>query len=97
MARSKKLKVFGANVFFHRGKQLRTIVAAYSQKEAAEKAGVSLYDIRTWWCETGNPLELETALPNPGILFYQIPQKRGELGINKNAYKPFPYDEEDFK
>jgi hypothetical protein len=97
MARKRNLKVFGGDVFFHRGKQLRTIIAAYSQKEAAEKAGISLYEMREWWCETGNPKELEVALAEPGVLFYEVPKKKGDYGPGTGIYKKLPYDEGDFE
>lgn len=47
--------------------QVRTIVRAKSQAQAcrlleeAGTGGVSLYQFRNWWTETGNSVEVETA------------------------------------
>lgn len=50
--------------------QVRTIVAASSQKEAAKLVGLSLYEFRNYWSETGNAFETEVAKSRPGILFH---------------------------
>ena len=63
-----KMKVFGGLVFKGR-KQVRTIVAATSQAKAAESVGATLSGFRGWWAETGNKIELATAIPNPGQVF----------------------------
>lgn len=63
-----KLKVF-AGLTFEKGKQLRTIVAASSQKQAAALVGESLSSFRTWWTDTGNDIECQTALSKPGTVF----------------------------
>lgn len=64
-------KVFGG-LSFVRGKQLRTIVAAKSQKAAAEALGVSLSYLRNYYAITGNRQELEQALSQPGVVLVQI-------------------------
>lgn len=58
------MKVFGGLTFVS-GKQVRTIVAASTKKEAAELIGVSLYCFNQYWTRTGNKLEIEAALANP--------------------------------
>lgn len=64
----KKIKVFGGDIY-HDGKQRRAIVATTSQKKLAEVTQLSLYEIKNWWCETGNEKELKTALAEPNIIF----------------------------
>lgn len=68
-----KLKVYGGNDFEvvnGRRKQVRVIVAATSQKAAAEAVGISLSALRSDWSETWNDLELETAMSAPGVVFH---------------------------
>lgn len=72
------LKVFGGLTFVG-GKQVRTIVAAKSQKAAAEAVGISLGEFRNYWAETGNDQELEIALPQPGIVFIEAVPRSGEF------------------
>ncbi|MGE8063800.1 hypothetical protein [Pseudomonas sp. NPDC089569] len=67
------LKVFGGLTMV-KGKQVRTIVAASSQKKAAELVGVSLSYLRGYWSETGNAVELKTALSQPGVVFTALPE-----------------------
>jgi len=64
-----KLKVFGSITAIN-GKRCRTIVAATTQKEAAELIGISSYEFHTYWCETGNEQELKVALAKPNTVFY---------------------------
>lgn len=64
-----KLKVYGGLIHMGSRGQLRTIVAARSQKAAAKYLHHTLHEQRTWWCETGNETELETALSNEGQVF----------------------------
>lgn len=47
----------------------RHIVAAKTKKAAAEALGVTLYSLNGWAAETGNDLELATALAEPGVVF----------------------------
>lgn len=72
--RRRKLKVFGGTEFYQ-GHQRRHIVAAYSQREAAEMMkkvcpGFTLYYFKGYWCETGNETELKTATA-PGVWVWQ--------------------------
>ena len=64
----RKLTVWGGLKFVN-GKQLRTIIATKTKKEAVKKLGISIYEFNTWWCETGNDIETEIALKNDGIVF----------------------------
>ena len=67
-----KLKVFGGWTF-RNGKQVRTVVAAISQKEVANITGDSLHHIRNCWCETANKREVSDAMECPGtITIYPI-------------------------
>lgn len=64
-----KLKVFGGLTFAKGRGQVRTIVAETSQKKAAEKLDVSVNYLRDYFSVTGNPVECETALAKPGVVF----------------------------
>ena len=85
----KNYKVYGGNRTY-KSKQKRIIVAAKSQKEAAALFGVSYYIFKTWYCETGNDLELSVALSNPGTVFVSIE------GMSENV-KSFRTEEEELK
>lgn len=65
------LKVWGGQTFV-KGKQYRTIVAASSQTKAAKLVGESMYHFREYWEETGNKVELATALAKPGVVFIEV-------------------------
>ena len=69
----RKLKVFGGNIFVYtaskKREQLRAIVAATSQKRVSEIVGETINEVRKYWCETGNAVELETALSSPETVF----------------------------
>jgi hypothetical protein len=70
----KAMKVFGGLMMNPKrcrehGGQVRTVIAAKSQKEAARKIGCSLYEFRTYWMETGNAEECASAMTAPGIIF----------------------------
>lgn len=62
------MRVYGGQKFKN-GTQLRTIVAAKSKKKAAELVGESLHQFRQYWSETGNDIEIKTALKMPGVVF----------------------------
>lgn len=62
------LKVFGG-LTVENGNQVRTIVATTSKKKAAALVGESLYHFNEYWCETGNDIELQTALSSPMTVF----------------------------
>lgn len=66
-----KLKVFGGLVFGDQHKQCRAIIATTSQAKAADSVGVSLSHFRGYWSETGNEVELSTALAKPGQVFME--------------------------
>ncbi len=61
------LKVFGG-LKQVRDKQLRTIVAASSQKQAAELLGISVSFLKDFFPVTGTPAEVAAALAAPGIV-----------------------------
>lgn len=64
-----KLKVWGGLTFSDGRTQVRTIVATKTKKEAAALVDVSLYHFNGYWCETGNRVEMDTALSMPGVVF----------------------------
>jgi hypothetical protein len=66
----KRLKVYGGMPLNKDHIQERAVAAVFNQKELAELTGCSLYEIRGWWCETGNKEELEKALANPHKLIW---------------------------
>lgn len=47
-------KVYGGNAFNSEGHQVRAIVVARTQKEAAAIVGTGLHDFRNYRSETGN-------------------------------------------
>ena len=59
------MKVYGLD----RGGVQRCIVAAKSKSAAARLLGVSLYQLDNFGGETGNDLEMQTALSKPGAVF----------------------------
>lgn len=68
------LKTFGVATFLggaNGGKQVRAIVAAPSQRKAAELLEMSLYEFRLYAAETGNQIEIQTATSAPGQIFWQ--------------------------
>lgn len=67
------------------GKQLRTIVAASSQKQAAELLGVSVSYLRDYFVVTGTPAEVAAALAAPGVVL----QATGERSTEYVPVKPF--------
>lgn len=64
----KVTKVFGG-MTFHGRKQMRAVVAAPSQKRAAELVGISVGQFRQFWGITGNSEEIRVALSRPGTVF----------------------------
>lgn len=72
-----KLKVFGYLLTVaecppapNGSRQTRAIVAAPSQKAAAEAFGVSLHEFRNYGGETGNAGEIEVATSDPGVVYW---------------------------
>lgn len=51
-------------------RQVRRIVMAKNQKEAAALFRVSVHDLRNYGCETGNATEIAVASAKPGTVFY---------------------------
>lgn len=84
------MKVYGG-ILFVQGKQARGIVAG-SQKRVAELTGMSLHHIRDYWAETRNKLELETALAEPGVLFWT--PLYGKCDYKPVATQPAPHVDE---
>lgn len=69
-----RLKVFGGLCSRGSVPQVRTIVAATSQRAACaalKAAGhhVTLHEFRGYWCETGNAVEIEVATKAPMVVF----------------------------
>jgi hypothetical protein len=64
------LKVYGYRGYVARHGQVRQVVAARSQREAADKLNTSLHDFRRWGGETGNLEEETIAISRPGTVFY---------------------------
>ena len=64
----KQFKVWGGLTFL-RGNQVRTIIATKTKKQASEILGISMYELNTYWCETGNKIELKVALGKPFVVF----------------------------
>ena len=58
-------------------------MAASSQKQAAEKLNVSVNHLRNYFSVTGNPLECEVALSQPGVVFLSS-------SIDKRDFAPQP-------
>lgn len=59
------LKVFG----YWGGGSARGIVAAASQRRAAELLGITLDALRQYGCETGNDTEVALCTANPEVVF----------------------------
>ena len=79
----RKLKVWGG-LTFAKGTQLRTIVATTTKKRAAEILRMSLYEFNNYWSETGNDIELETALKEPEIVFVASSSMGHDFIIDKD-------------
>lgn len=62
------LKVYGG-VTMWGTTQVRTILATTSWEKAAKAIGEPVPRIRGGWSVTSNPMELETALDRPGVVF----------------------------
>jgi hypothetical protein len=83
--RKTKLKVWGIATFL-RGvdNQVRAIVATPTRRAAADILGCSDYFMAGYAAETGNEMELEIALSQPGKVFYS-PTNR--IGIGYVAWE----------
>jgi len=52
-------------------KQVTAIVAASSQRKAADALNVGLHHFRGYASETGNRIQIEVATAQPGVVFWQ--------------------------
>ena len=66
--------------------QVKTIIAAANQREAAKIVGCSLYEFRGWWTETGNVQEIKIAMSKPGVMF----QASSSMGNDFEPQDPQP-------
>lgn len=64
----KKYQVWGGEIF-HRGNQVRGIVATFTKKKAMELFEVSYSEFEGYFCETGNDTELNIALQKTDTVF----------------------------
>lgn len=65
-----RLKVWGGLVMRPGSqRQVRVVIAATSQKEAARLVCVKLHELRRYWSETGNPGQIKAAMSMPGVPF----------------------------
>lgn len=58
------LRVYGG-VTQREGVQVRTVVATFTQKDAAKLVGVPLSQVRSFWTTTTDPVEIEVAKSHP--------------------------------
>lgn len=61
----RKLKVYRSSTEVFRSKSVEVIVATTSFKRVAEIMKQSLYGIRTYWCVTGNVIDIAAAMEHP--------------------------------
>jgi hypothetical protein len=85
MTKTPRLKVYGWTSFrseaIRKGShdsQTREIVAAKSAAEVMRITGMSRTDWKNSGCETGNEHEIQTALAEPGVVFWQPIYSRPE-------------------
>lgn len=64
------MKVYGGHNMVRGHGQVRCIIAADNQKEAARIAGLSLYYFRAYWTETGNKGDINAAMAQPRTLLF---------------------------
>jgi hypothetical protein len=80
-------KVFGG-LLKRNGKRLRTIVAAPSQKVAAECLGVSVAYLREYLCVSDNDNEVKIAMSQPGVVFQVVEEGSSKfLPLEKGRIK----------
>lgn len=53
-------------------RHVRVIVAATSQKKAAELFGTTLHDLRGYGAVTGNETEVRLGLKHPGVVMWRV-------------------------
>lgn len=65
MKKEKQLKVFGGRYTGRRFNEVpgskRMVIAAYTKKQAMELGEVTQSEFKNFFCESGNPTELEVA------------------------------------
>jgi hypothetical protein len=66
---SVRLKVYGGLSWGRGRRQVRTIVAARNQREAADLVGIDMGYMRGFWSVTGNAREIDTAMGEPFTVF----------------------------
>lgn len=74
------LKVYGVTVTLRGNagfKQVRAIVAATSISKAAAALRITPNRLRTYGSVTGNATELEVALADPGVVYFNPDEHRG--------------------
>lgn len=62
------LRVYGG-VTQREGVQVRTLVATFTQKDAAKLVGVPLSQVRSFWATSSDPVEIEVAKSHPEKVF----------------------------
>lgn len=83
---ARELKVYGAMMQVRAvRRQCRVIVAAHSFAEAARLLGTTASFLKAYGAETGNAVELETALAKPGAVFYNIHNMGSKEYIEQEA------------
>lgn len=83
-----KLKVWGGTLMIG-GKQVRGIVATQYKKQALEilrAFNIGPTEFKNHWCATGNSIELETALAQPGKVFASTEFTSKEFYLVKDKY-----------
>lgn len=87
-AKLRPLKVYAGRVFFQGGMAggNPAVLAAPSQRRAAEILGMAVSSFRDWWSETGNKAACEAALNNPE----QVMVADKEFPNTVDAYRPKP-------
>lgn len=86
--RLRPLKVYAGRVFFQGGLPggNPAVLAAPSQRRAAEILGIALSSFRSWWSETGNKAACEAALNNPE----QVMVADQDFPKTVDSYRPKP-------
>ena len=79
MAKQGEIRVWGGSAWID-GNQVRCIVAATSERKAADLVpGLSYSYLRSHWAVTGNHIEIQTALDRPGVVFKSVDIRRRHL------------------
>ena len=75
-APARKIKAFAGSISIM-GEQTKVLVGATSQKAAAEIAGVSAFEVRTYWTWTGSSKKVRAAIAMPGAILIEVPKGSG--------------------